>query len=324
MDKRVDWEARVGRRVRLRDLHILMAVVQCGSMAKAAVHLGVSQPAVSEAIADLESALGVRLLDRSRRGVELTNYGTTLLKYGKAAFDELRQGVKEIEFLSDPTAGELRIGCPESISSGPLLPIIERLSERYPRVRVHVEQFSTPTLEFPELERRDIDLVLARLNPAPANKPADSVNVEILFNDRFCFAAGVGSQWARRRKINLAELVGEPWILTPLDSPGSAAVMEVFRVNGLALTRISVTTYSVHLRNGLVANGRFLTALPASILALNSGHLCELPIALPMPPWPVAIVTAKKRALNPAVRLFEDCARAVAKLIVIRTPTRKA
>ena len=324
MHKIVDWEARIGRRVRLRDIHILLAVVQCGSMAKAALQLGVSQPAVSEATADLEAALGVRLLDRSRRGIEPTSYGKTLLKYGRAAFDELRQGVKEIEFLSDPTAGEIRIGCPESISSGPLLPIIERLSERYPRVRLHVDQFNTPTLEFPELDNRNIDLVLARLDPRPASKRADNVNTEILFNDRFCLAAGRQSRWAGRRKIDLAELVDEPWIMTPLDSPGGTTVIEAFRAHGLAVPQIMVTTYSVHLRNGLVANGRFLTALPASIVALNLGQLYELPIKLPMPRWPVGIVTSKNRTLNPAVRLFIECARDIAKSMKERPQTRKS
>src|SRR3954471_3868278 len=117
MAKIMDWDARIGGRVRLRDLHILLAVVQCGSMAKAAGQLGVSQPSVSEAIAGLEHALDVRLLDRGRRGIAPTIYGTALLRSGRAAFDELRQGIRQIEFLADSTAGELRIACPESISS---------------------------------------------------------------------------------------------------------------------------------------------------------------------------------------------------------------
>jgi Bacterial regulatory helix-turn-helix protein, lysR family len=70
------WADRIGRRLKLRDLHVLFAVAQWGSMAKAAQHLAVSQPVVSAAIADLERAVGVRLLDRSRRGVEPTIYGT--------------------------------------------------------------------------------------------------------------------------------------------------------------------------------------------------------------------------------------------------------
>src|SRR5688500_990994 len=90
MAEGLNWDARIGRRVRLRDLHILFSVVQCGGMGKAAIHLGISQPAVSEAVADLGAALKVRLLDRNRRGIQPTAYGEALLKYGRAAFDELR------------------------------------------------------------------------------------------------------------------------------------------------------------------------------------------------------------------------------------------
>ena len=113
MGKPLDWYSRIGRRVRLRDLHILFAVGQHGSMAKAGAHLGMSQSAVSQAMAALEHALKVPLLDRTPRGVELTIYGTTLMRRGLAAFDELRSGVRDIEFLSDPEVGEVRIACSE-------------------------------------------------------------------------------------------------------------------------------------------------------------------------------------------------------------------
>jgi DNA-binding transcriptional LysR family regulator len=106
-----EWNSRIGRRLKLRDVHILFAVAQWRSMAKAAAHLGMSQPAVSEAIAGLEDALQVRLLDRSPRGVELTIYGEAFLKRGAVVFDELRQGIRDIEFLADPGVGEIRVGC---------------------------------------------------------------------------------------------------------------------------------------------------------------------------------------------------------------------
>src|SRR3954471_11245442 len=98
---------RIGRRMRLHDLHVLMAVVQAGSMGKAAALLNTTQPAISKSIAELEHAIGVRLLARSHQGVEQTQYGRALLKRGVTAFDELKQGVRDIEFLSDPGAGEL-------------------------------------------------------------------------------------------------------------------------------------------------------------------------------------------------------------------------
>src|SRR5258708_32936408 len=102
---------RIGRRMKLQDLHVLMTVVQAGRMGKAAERLNPVQPAVSRSSAELEHALGVRLLDRHRKGIGPTEYGRALLECGVAVFDVLRQGVKRIEFLAVPTGGEVRIGC---------------------------------------------------------------------------------------------------------------------------------------------------------------------------------------------------------------------
>ena len=104
----MQWSDRVGRRLKLRDLHILLTVARSGSMGKAATELAISQPSISKAIADAEHAVGLRLLDRRPQGIEPTIYGHALLKCGTAVFDELRQGVKELEFLTDPASGELQ------------------------------------------------------------------------------------------------------------------------------------------------------------------------------------------------------------------------
>src|SRR5579864_7557356 len=108
---------RARRRLKLRDLHILLVVAQRGSMAKAASELAISQPAVSRAIADMEHALGLRLFDRSRHGIEPTIYGRALVKRSVTIFDELKLGLEELEFLADPTIGSLRIGCSESVAA---------------------------------------------------------------------------------------------------------------------------------------------------------------------------------------------------------------
>jgi DNA-binding transcriptional LysR family regulator len=110
----MDWSDRIGRRIRLRDLHIVLAVAESGSMTKASAKLAISHPVVSKTISDLEHTLGVRLFDRNPQGVELTAYGRALLKCGINVFDEMRQGLKQIEFLTDPTSGELAVGCPRS------------------------------------------------------------------------------------------------------------------------------------------------------------------------------------------------------------------
>src|SRR5580704_6936242 len=107
----MQWSDRIGRRLRPRDLHVFMAVAQHGNMAKAADSLAISRPVVSKTISELEHTLGVPLFDRNPKGVEPTLYGRALLRRSVAIFDELRQSVKEIEFLADPTLGELRLGC---------------------------------------------------------------------------------------------------------------------------------------------------------------------------------------------------------------------
>lgn len=308
-----DWETRIGRRVRLRDLHILAAVVRSGSMAKAASHLAMSQSSVSEAIASLEDALCVRLLDRSPHGIEPTIYANALLKRGHAVFDELRQAIRDIEFLSDPTEGEVRIACPELLSAGLLPAAIERLSRRYPKIVVRVAQMDTTTLEFRELQERNVDLMLMRVGRTFA---ADDLDIEILLDDPHFVVVGARSPLTRRRKLTLADVVNEPWIFPP-NRVVMGLIEEAFEANGLELPSESVNAASILLRNQLLASGRFITMLPDSVLRYTAKQwsLKALPIDLRIEPWPIAILTLKNRTLGPVVRLFIEHLRAVAKTI---------
>ena len=326
MTTKIDWESQIGRRLRFRDLHVLFTVVQCGSMAKAARQLGVSQPSVSEVIADLEHALRVRLLDRSPQGIEPTIYANALLKRSRVAFDELKQGIRDIEFLSDPTVGELRIGCPESISSSILPAIIERASRQYPGVVPNVDAGPTDTM-LKNLLDRSLDLVVARGGQTLADDSViDRLNVEVLFDDELVVAAGMQSRWARRRKIDLAELVNERWILSAPGTWNHMVAAEAFRARGLDLPKISLKTLSIHLRANLLATGPSITMFPHSILRLYGSRfsLKVLPVNLPVRPWPVTIVTLKNRTLSPVVERFIECAREVAKSFTVRPKSHKA
>jgi DNA-binding transcriptional LysR family regulator len=301
----LQWADRIGRRVKLRDLHVLSAVVQWGSMAKAAQHLAVSQPVVSAAIADLERTIGVRLLDRTRRGVEPTIYGRALLKHGTVAFDALKQGIKEIEFLADPTVGELRVGCPEWIAAGVLPVIIDRLLQKHPGLVFHVDQTITATRDFRELRERSLDLVMGRIASPFAE---EDLHAEILYQDQWCVVAGVRSPWSRRRKIELAELVNESWQLSALNELQ-------FRACGVKFAQPKIVSFSYHLRNRLLATGRYLSVLPRSLLhfADLSSAFKVLPVKLPLESRSVAIVTLKGRTLSPVASLFIACARDVVK-----------
>ena len=159
----MDFSERIGRRLKLQDLHILMTVAQVGSMGTAARRLNTTQPAVSRTIAELESAVGVRLLDRSPQGVEPTACGRALLHCSATVFDHLRQGVKNIEFLNNPTLGEIRIGADEPTMAGLLSTMLGRLHRRYPGITVHMTHLGELEQQHRELRERKIDLVIGRL-----------------------------------------------------------------------------------------------------------------------------------------------------------------
>jgi DNA-binding transcriptional LysR family regulator len=258
----------------------------------------------------------VRLFDRSPQGVELTIYGRALLKRGLAAFDELKQGIRDIEFLADPTVGEVRIGCPESISGALLLPLVHRFCLEYPRIALRVDPVPTPTLELPDLHARKLDLVVARLSIPHAQDPfGEDLNVEVLFDDPPVVATGANSRWARRRRIDLSELVDEPWVATPRETLTTIAMEQAFQASKLPVPRIRVTTFSLQLRTHLLATGDFLTAMPRSLLRLSGDgiRLKALPVKLPIRNFPVAIVTLKNRTLSPVVHLFLERLRTFAR-----------
>jgi DNA-binding transcriptional LysR family regulator len=310
MLRKIEWESQIGRRLKLRDLYVFLTVVQHRSMAKAAQQLGVSQPAVSEVIADLEHALGVRLLDRSARGVEPTIYGGALLKRSVAAFDELKQGIRDIEFLSDPTAGEVRIAAPMGFAAGFGAAVIDRLTRRHPRVVCRLTVDTT----YRALEERDVDLVVAQIGVGAAFAE-DLMEAEVLYADRMFVVAATKNAWSRRRRVKLADLMNEPWTLPPPNMPGTVHAEAAFRAAGLGLPVATVVIASAIARIALVAEGRFLTIATESAIRFGGRSMAikALPINLPNIQIPVGIITLKNRTLTPVAQLFIDCAREVAK-----------
>jgi len=304
------WNDRIGRRLKLHDLHVLLTVAELGSMGKAAERLAVSQPSVSKAIADMEHAIGVRLLDRTAKGVETTAYGRALLRRGMGAFEELRQGIKDIEGLADPSIGEVRIGSPEAIASGLLTAVIDRFSQKYPRVVVAVTSANNVSREFRLLRDRTVDFLIGAL-PTPFLQP--DLDAEALYEDWARILSGSRHPLARRRKIDLAELADEPWLL-PRESIFTSYVVEAFAARGLNPPKLGVRTYSAHQRVSLLATNRFVGADSGSVLRFNADRfsLKVLPVDFAVRPWQVGIVILKNRTVSPAVHAFLDCVRAVA------------
>jgi len=299
----MQWSDRIGRRVKLRDLHILLAVAKTGSMIRAADGLAISQPVISKTISDLEHALGVRLLDRTAQGVEPTAYGRAFINCGTVVFDELRRGVQAIEFLSDPTFGDLRIGGAAPWIDEMIPAVIARLADRYLLIESQVTESNTPTLCGLLRERR-LDLAIGRTSFAFGE---DLVS-EALFEDHMFVVAGMSNRWSRRRKIDLAVLMDEPWVMPEADNLIWPLIEEGFRTAGLNPPAPQVVSNSMAIRTRLVETGRFLTILPGSTLHFGARRLRMkvLPVTLPIQAQPVQVVTLRNRTPNPIAKLFID------------------
>jgi DNA-binding transcriptional LysR family regulator len=297
------WDDRIGRRLRLKDLHTLQTVAEVGSMAKASERLALSQPAISKAVSDMEHVLGAPLLERSSRGVALTDCGRLLVERTRVVFDEIAQGASDIAQLSDPTRGIVKIGTTEPVAAV-VSEIIGRLAGRYPHLTYDVTISDRDTL-IGELRQRTRDVVVTRW---AASAIADDLAVQTLFKSPLAVMAAQGHPLLRRRKLGLADLMNERWTLSPPDSFLGRVVVDLFRRRKLPLPPAVVTTISIHMRLDLLASGDFLTILPAQMLRspARRAWLRALDVDLRDSSQPIASITLKKRRAGGAVRLFEQ------------------
>ncbi len=299
----MEWDDRIGRRLRLKDLHTLQTVAEVGSMAKASEHLALSQPAISKAVSEMERVLSVPLLDRSARGVELTEFGRLLVERARVIFDEIRQGVSDIEHLSDPTRGTVRIGATEPVT-GIVSQIISRLARKYPRISHDVMISDLDTL-LGALRERTRDVVVTRWTPPPE---ADDLAVQELFKSPLAVMAARDHPLLQRKKLRVGDLMEEKWTLAPSGSFLGRVVVDLFHRRKLPLPPTIVTSMSVNMRLSLVASGGFLTVLPRLMLRYPShkAWLRALDVDLSDSSQPIVYITLKRRRSGGALRLFEQ------------------
>lgn len=304
----MDWQERVGRRLTLRDLRILLTTVEVGSMSKAAAILRVSQPAISKTIKQIEHLVGVPLVQRTSYGIEPTEHGRSLLAHSHAAFRELKAGIQAMDDLAHPKEGELRLAGNQVALAGIIATVINRLHPRYPGVVFNVVPAYTQAEQVQLLEQERVELVLGRL-ALPLT--ADHLRTVELFRDSFVVVAGPDNPWKRRKKVELAELINEPWALPALDTITGRYIVQIFRAFGLDLPRIAVIAPSIQLHQRLVLENGFLTMYPHSLVPSIPG-MQMLPVPLQAPSRSIGILTLKHRTLSPLAKLFVEEAKAAA------------
>ena len=298
----------IARRVTLRELRLLLAVARSGSILKASQDIGLTQPAVSKSIADLEGTMGVRLFDRTNRGVEPTAQGHIVLRRAAGVFQELRQAVDELDFLADSGGGEVRIGGTPGMCAGLLSHAVCSIAAERPRMRYNVVELESEKLGR-EILSRSIDAGIGR-EPIIGD---DNVGFERLFEDRLFIVAGTQHPLAGRQSIRLEEAAAERWVLPMPGTPITQQLQSAFRRLGAALPHATVTTMSMLIRYELLATSRFVTVMYGSVLKFGNAPRClrVLPVDLSAG-IPIGLARLRNRTLTPAMELFLERVRKLA------------
>lgn len=299
-------EHRLITRLKLRELRVLREIARHGSIHKAGSELALTQPAVSKTLSELEGKLGVRLFDRTGRGVTPTPQGEVLVRHAVQVFAELRAAAEELQHLDDPTVGTLRLCCSHALAIRVFPSILGELSRDYPRIR-HVVVEAPPGQQLAAVRNRVVDAVLAR-RLGDGNEP--DLEFHALYDEPLLIVAGTNHPLSRRKKISIGDLQAADWVMPDVASDVGRILAKALTASHMRLDNIAVVTMSVPIRLELLRTGRFLTTLPGSLVRMSEpgSGLTALPFKLPQSDVPVGITTLKGRTLPPAARLFVDYA----------------
>lgn len=299
------WEDRLGRRLALWDLNVLKVCSDLGSISRATKVLQLSKAAISKIVRSLESELEVALVSRSPRGIVLTEAGRVLLARSETAFGELEAAVGAISALARSGLGELRIAANEVAMSRLIGEVIGRFEAEWPDAIFEVIPAYTRTAQLYELEQGNVELVVGQVVDSDQH-----ILAEELFRDGLVVVASPNSPWAKRDRIELAELLDERWAFFPPNSVSGRTMRRAFLACGLPLPKIMVVGSSLQLLWRLVIDNEFLALYPRS-LARASRSLTTLPVAVSTFWHPIGILTIKHRTLSPLAHRFIEVTRKV-------------
>jgi DNA-binding transcriptional LysR family regulator len=258
-----------------QQVSVFLAVYAQGSIGRAALALGVTQPTISRTLQKLEAQLGTALFERRASGSILTEAGESLLPYAEEIDANTRSAIEEMSAFSGRGIAYVRVGAIASIASSILPSAIERLLARSPNTRVKLEQGVEDYLS-DALARGRIDIAIAgrmEHNEVPFSRP-DALSATL------AVIAHQSHPLVRKRKIALAEVAGERWVLPPKTTLPMVEFESRFKAAGLERPIAAVETRSISSTRALVALSGFLSWQPRALLTVDDpgARIVELPV----------------------------------------------
>lgn len=305
----MDITRKIISRIKLRQLKLLVAIDDLKTLKAASDSLGVSQPAATQALKELEDALGCELFTRGNRGVQPTRFGQVLIRHARSILAMIRHAGEELSDLESGAGGRVIVGTLLASSALVLPKAIMRLRESRPNVVVKVIE-GTNDILIPKLLNGDIDMVVGRLPENDYRKGTEQVH---LYEEDIIIFTSPSHRLANRGYLTLKDLVDDEWVLPPIETTLRSQLEKLFFDAGLTppICAIESTSWLANLH--LWRNANFIGVAPEHTIReiLTRGEVVKLPVAQNAKLGPVGLTLKKDYDLAPVAHYFIESLRAV-------------
>ena len=303
----LDWYIRAN--LKPRHLQLLVALDDLRHLGRVASSLNVSQPAVSLALGELEKGLGLKLFERTPRGVVPNSNGECLIRHARVVLSTLAQARDELHALQTGVAGKISVGALPAVTPSLIPQALLLLKQCAPHTRVVIQEGPMETL-LPELRRNSLDMVVGRL--ARSDLSGDLLE-EKLIEGAIVLVVARRHPLAARKRLRWSDLAGYPWVLPPVGSLQREPLENTLQQNGCALPDNFIETLSVHVVTGYLQSSDAIGSLSriAAHHYIQAGVLAPLPLPLPDPQRPIGMMWNRHKPESPAVETFKECLRQV-------------
>lgn len=291
----------------MRQILLLVALDDHRNLHKAAADVGMTQPAATRLLGDLERLLTINLFERSSRGVSPNGYGQSLIRHCRMILTTLDHARDEINAISLGTTGSTAIGTLQ-VAAPMLVPRgILRFKLDHPNHTLLVREGTTSTL-LPALWRGELDLLVGRLTNSIAG---EGLKFEALYEEPMCIVTKIDHRLTKRKYLRLSTLGKEEWILPTPDSIYRKRLDEAFRKSGVNPPSSAVESISILTNILLIKESDMLAVMPSKAAKhyANLGELAILPVKPPTPSGPVGVISILGRPLTPAATDFIQALR---------------
>lgn len=315
---RISEVSLIHSRLRLRQLRLMVALEEFGSLRRAADEIGMTQPAATKMLHEAESLLGVELFERLPRGMRPTPFGQTVIYYARMIFAELSGMREELAALESGNLGRVTVGAIPALASGLLTRTIATLKKSHPRLSMSI-QVDTSDVLVHALLQDQLDVVLGRI---PVGARSEDLLFDSLGEEELCVIAGAQTPFAQARKVTWSQLQRETWVLQQHPSPMRAIVNQAFHDARVDIPSSIVETTSIMTLLSLLQQTDMIGVTPRSVVEdYPARHLLAvLPITFRPRLPPFGLITRRHRIMSSAMQAFISAVKAEHNLRAERVP----